>query len=107
MFGSRTQLTGISGQSHQVETALEESYSADEEAAFAMGLDLSMNPPPLAAPKVADTPPRPKRTSVLVLSDTPEKRRRSVEKVVEMEMGKLSMEKVPSLVNEAPVREVM
>lgn len=59
-----------------------ESFEADEEAAAAMGLNTSLDPmvdvPPAAAPtsapRDAGTPARPKRKAQIVLEDTPEKK---------------------------------
>lgn len=63
---------------------LMESFSADEEAAVAMGLSTALDSPaPLSPPTraadppadlPADTPDRPKRKAQTVLADTPEKK---------------------------------
>lgn len=67
--------------------SLMESFSADEEAAVAMGLSTALNPAPLSPPTraadapadapadlPADTPDRPKRKAQTLLAETPEKK---------------------------------
>eukprot|EP00913_Durusdinium_trenchii_P001727 g1598.t1 len=96
------------------EASLEE---ADEEAAFGMGLDLTLNPPETAPPAetlgtaetpgAAETPQRPRRRSATALPEeaevSPEKRRRVALEVLEQVVDKLTVEKLStSLEPDAP-----
>lgn len=75
-----------------------ESFEADEEAAAAMGLNTSLDPmvdvPPAAAaptstPRDAGTPARPKRKAQISLEDTPEKKIRISNTLLEAVVDKM------------------